>query len=180
MVGETALRNCGMRDIVVANHTMVFGIYRTASAAEEAVNELLGTGFAGESIFVLHPRNKDTVEFAKKKHTHVPRGTGDGPRAELPLDGSFWYIGPIGPHKGLLHWLMDPSPLGPFEGALHEALAEMGVPDEWCDKRVVRGKLLISVKCNSREEFFQATGVLTFTDSMDISWSAPLDRRNRP
>lgn len=160
----------------MANQVMVFGIYRTASAAGEAVNELLATGFAGESIFILHPKNKDTVEFAKKKHTHVPRGTGDGPTADLPLDGSIWCRGPEGHHKGFLHWLLDPSPLGPFKGALHEALAEMGVPHEWCDKRVVRGKLLVSVKCNSRDEFFRATGVLTFTDSKDISWSAPLNK----
>jgi hypothetical protein len=161
----------------MANHITVFGIYRTASAAEAAVNELLAAGFDGESIFVLHPRNKETVEFAKKKHTHVPRGTGDGFTADLPLDGSIWCRVPEGPHKGFLHWLLDPWPLGPFDGALHEALSEMGVPHEWCNQRVVRGKLLTSVKCHSRDEFFRATGVLTFTHSMDISWSASLGKQ---
>lgn len=162
----------------MANQT-VFGIYSTASVVEKAVNELLASGFEGESIFVLLSRNKDTVEFAKKKHTHVPSATEEGPAADLPLDGSIWCKDPVGPHKGFLRWLLDPSPLGPFEGALHQALAEMGVPHEWCDKRVVMGKLLISVKCNSRDEFLRATGVLTFTNSMDISWSAPLDKQAR-
>lgn len=160
----------------MANNRTVFGIYRSISAVEEAVDVLLDNRFAGASIFVLHPKNKDTVEFANRKRTHCPAGTASGSTADLPLDGSIWFKNSPGPHRGLLHWLLDPLPLGPYEGALHEALAEMGVPQEWCDGRVVKGKLLISVKCASWQEFFQATGVLTFTKSVDISWSVSLDK----
>jgi len=159
----------------MANKKAVFGIYRSIRDVEDAVDGLVENGIAGASIFVLHPKNKDTAEFANRKHTHCPAGTGSGPTADLPLDGSFWLRNTPGPHYGLLHWLLDPVPLGPAEGALHKALAEMGVPQEWCDYRVVDGKLLISVKCNSWEELFRATGVLTFTKSADISWSVSLD-----
>jgi hypothetical protein len=55
------------------------------------------------------------------------------------------------------------------------ALTEMGVPGEWCNKRVVQGKFLISVRCSSWQEFFQAIGVLKFTESVDTSWSVSLD-----
>jgi hypothetical protein len=141
------------------NNMVVYDIYRTVPAVEEAVDELLASGFAGESIFVLHPKNKDTVEFSKRKQMHLPSGTEEGPTAELPLDGTIGIADPVGPRHGIAHWLLDP--VGPHEGALHGALADMGVPDEWCNKRVVRGNLLISVKCNSREEFFLANGILT-------------------
>lgn len=163
----------------MANDMIVYGIYRTVPAVEEAVDELLAAGFSGESIFVLHPKNKDTVEFAKRKHTHLPSGIGEGPTAELPLDGTIGIGDPVGPRQGIAHWLLDP--VEPREGALHGALAEMGVPDEWCNKRVVRGNHLISVKCNSREQFFLATGVLTFTESIDTCSSVSLKeyRANR-
>jgi hypothetical protein len=152
----------------------VFGIYRSVPAVEEAVDQLMENGTAGASIFVLHPKNEDTVEFANRKHTHCVTGTGDGPYADVPLDGSIGLLDPLGPNHGLLHWLWDP--LGPRKGALHGALSQMGVPEEWCDKRVVHGKLLISVKCSSWEKFFRTTGVLKFTESEDISWSVSLDQ----
>lgn len=157
----------------MANEAIAYGIYRTEQAVGEAVDELLAAGVAGESISVLHPKNKDTVEFAKRKHTHLPSGIGEGPSAELPLDGTLGIADPVGPRHGIAHWLLDP--LEPREGALHGALAEMGVPDEWCNKRVVRGNYLISVRCNSNKEFFLATGVLAFTDSMDTCSSVSLD-----
>ena len=159
----------------MTNNRVVFGVYGSVRDVEEAVDELVENGIAGASIFVLHPKNKDTAEFANRKHTHCPAGTQDSPTANLPLDGSVWFRNSPGPHKGLLHWLLDPIPLGPAEGALGKALAEMGVPQGWCDYRVVRGRFLISVKCSSWEQFFRATGVSTFTKSMDISWSVSVD-----
>ena len=77
---------------------------------------------------------------------HLPSGTEEGPTAELPLDGTIGIADPVGPRHGIAHWLLDP--VEPHEGALHDALADMGVPDEWCNKRVVRGNFLISVRCN--------------------------------
>jgi hypothetical protein len=144
----------------MANENTVFGIYPTVTAVEEAVDELTENGFASGSIFVLHPKNQSTIEFAHRKHTQPPAGTGDGPTADLPLDGTlgFWDVA---------H--------GPRQGALHGALVDMGVPREWCDGRVIKGKLLISIKCNTSEEFFRATGILKFTEATDISWSVSLD-----
>jgi len=156
----------------MSDDLVVFGIYRTVPAVEEAVDNLLAIGLESQAIFVLHPKNEDTVEFANRKQTHVPRGTGEGPTASLPLDGTIGIGGPVGSGTGLAHWLLDP--VAPHEGALHDALTEMGVPEEWCNKRVVHGGFLISVKCVSLEEFFGATGVLAFTQAMDISWPKSL------
>jgi hypothetical protein len=136
--------------------TKVFAIYNKAADVEHATDELLANGFAGESISVLHPKNADTKEFAERKHTLAPEGTAQGPYSDLPLNGTL----------GLL------DPYGPQEGALHDALIQMGVPSDWCDRRVVHGKHLISVRCDNKDQFFRAMGLLNFTGASDMSWSS--------
>jgi hypothetical protein len=139
----------------------VFAIYPRETQIEDAVDELVASGFAKDRIAVLYPKNKDTREFAARKGTRPPKGTDKGRYADIPLDGTL----------GLLHPVE-----GPLQGALHDALIEMGVPSEWCDLRVVRGKFLISVRCKSRDEFFRANGILKFTGASDISCSVPPEK----
>jgi hypothetical protein len=136
----------------------VFGIYSTPEMAEEAVDELVACGFASGSISVLFPTNERSREFAGRKKTRPPAGTDEGPKANLPLDGTWGF--------------MDPG-AGPRQGALPEALAAMGVPPEWCHHRVVKGDILVSVKCNARDEVIRAAGVLMLAEAEDISWSVP-------
>lgn len=159
--------------------TAILGIYRGKPQLEDAVDKLLATGIAGDSIFVLFPKNKDSAAFAERKHTHAPVGTSDGPTADLPLDGTIGVADPQGFHHALTHFFLYDYG-HPREGALHGALAQMGVPDEWCNKRVVRGKMLVSVKCKSWDDFFRVAGVFTFTGAIDMSWPASLDRIPEP
>jgi hypothetical protein len=46
----------------------------------------------------------------------------------------------------------------PRKGALTTAFREMGVPEDWCDLRVVGGKVLVSVKCDTWDSFFRSIG----------------------
>jgi hypothetical protein len=140
----------------------VFAIYSEELYVEDAVNELCGDGFTKEAVSVLFPENKETREFAERKGTHPPKGTKEGRYADIPLDGKL----------GFLNWAE-----GPLQGALHDALIEMGVPSEWCDRRVVHGKFLISVRCKTRDEFFRAVGILKFSGAFDISWTRPPAKR---
>jgi hypothetical protein len=135
----------------------VFAIDPRETQIEDAVDELVANGFATDHI-VLHPKNKDAREFAARKGTRTAKGTDKGRYADIPLDGTLEFLHPVE---------------GPLQGALHDALIEMGVPSESCDHRVVHGKFLISVRCKSRDEFFRATGILKFTGASDISWSVP-------
>jgi hypothetical protein len=139
----------------------VFAIYGEQLYVEDAVKELVANGFAKKSVSALFPKNKDTREFAERKGTHPPKGTKEGPYAEIPLDGTLGFLHPVE---------------GPLQGALHDALIEMGVPSNWCDRRVVHGKFLISVRCKSRDEFFRAAGILKFTGASDISWTSPPEK----
>ncbi|MGC2739802.1 MAG: hypothetical protein WA274_18065 [Candidatus Acidiferrales bacterium] len=89
----------------------VFAIYSRETQIEDAVDELVVSGFATDQIAVLYPKNKDTREFAARKGTRPPKGTDKGRYADIPLDGAL----------GLLHPVV-----GPLLGALHDALIEMG------------------------------------------------------
>lgn len=134
----------------------VFGIYDTVVSVEKAFDALAANGFPGDRIFVLHPKNEDTREFAHRKKTQVPDGVGSGPAADLPLAGT----------GGFLDMLHEPR-----QGALPTALRDMGVPAEWSDNRVVDGKLLISVKCETWDAFYRAIGILRFTAAADLFWA---------
>ena len=139
----------------------VFAIYAEESQMDAAVDELVTDGFAKEHISALCTKNKDTREFAARKGTHTPKGTDKGPYASIPLNGTL----------GILH-----PGRGPLLGALHDALNEMGVPEEWCNRRVVDGKFLVAVLCLAPDELFRALGILKFTGALDISWAVPAEK----
>ena len=136
----------------------VFGLYSTPERAEDAVDELLGCGFGSARISALFPTNERSREFAIRRRTKPPAGTDEGPKADLPLNGTWGF--------------RDPG-AGPRQGALPEALAAMGVPPEWCHGRVVKGDVLVSVECHERDEVIRAAGVLMLAEAKDISWSVP-------
>jgi hypothetical protein len=81
------------------------------------------------------------------KKTQVPGRIDAGPAADLPLDGT----------GGFLDMANEPR-----QGALPTSLRDMGVPADCSDNRVVEGKLLISIKCGTWEEF---SAQLVFCDS---------------
>lgn len=114
--------------------TKLFAIFRSPDQAESAVHRLADLGVDLRSIAVLHPRNEDTRDFANRQGTMCPAGTAEGLTAALPLNGTLGLLRPM---------------TGPVEGALSTALADMGVPANWCDFRVVNGSILVSVPCNA-------------------------------
>jgi hypothetical protein len=136
----------------------VYAIYPTSKAAEQAADELLANGCAKEDISVLCPKNKNTRDFAAKKGTHAPKGTDHGRYADVPLNGTLGFLKPGE---------------GPLLGALHDALIDMSVPEDWCHHRVVHGKFLISVLTRTHEELLRTLGIFMFTGANDVSWSIP-------
>jgi len=88
-------------------------------------------------------KNEDTREFARREKTQVPAGIDAGPAAGLPLDGT----------GGFLEMSKEPR-----QGALPTALRDMGVPADWSDNRVVEGKFLIAVKCDTWDAFYRGGG----------------------
>ena len=140
----------------IADRNTAFAIYTTEELAEKAVRLLLDNGYRGQSIRVLLPNNQSTRSFAQRMQTEVPAGVADGPAADLPLDGT----------GGFLDMFHEPR-----QGALPTALRDMGVPADWCDFRVVSGKALAAVKCDTWDSFFRAIGILRYSSPSDLSWA---------
>jgi hypothetical protein len=142
--------------VYISHRSRVFGIYRTAEEAESAVDRLFQSGLTGKDIAVLHAENGSTREFAKRKGTRLPAGTAHGGTALLPLDGTLG--------------LDDPA-TGPIQGALPLALADMRVPADWCQRRIVHGKVLISVE-SSRDDAQRLSTIMVSTGAEDVDWVA--------
>jgi len=67
----------------------VFGIYDTAALVEKAVDALAGNGLPCNRIFVLHPKNEDTREFARRKKPKFPPESEPG-APPLAFKGGSW------------------------------------------------------------------------------------------
>ena len=153
---DPEIASVGGNSVYISRRSRVFGIYRTVEEAESAVDRLLQSGLTPKAIAVLHPENESTREFARRKGTRLPAGTAHCRTASLPLDGTLG--------------LRDPA-TGPVQGALLLALGDMGVPADWCQRRVVHGKVLISVE-SSRDDAQRLSIIMGITGAEDVDWVA--------
>ena len=63
---------------MAGKNTAVFGIYKTRTSAERAVDDLIAAGFASADVSVLLPDVNSTKELAHEKNTKAPEGTTTG------------------------------------------------------------------------------------------------------
>jgi hypothetical protein len=166
----------------MGKNTAVFGIYRTVTQAEQAVDRLLAAGFSNNDISVLMPDSQSSKEFAHKKDTKAPEGTTTGVAAGGAIGGTLGLlagigalaipgVGPFiaaGPIMGALAGLG----VGGAVGGLVGALVGMGIPEYEAKRyegRVKEGGVLLSVHCNSSEEISRAKDLLKQTGAEDIA-----------
>jgi hypothetical protein len=167
---------------MAGKNTAVFGIYKSTTQAEQAVDRLLAAGFSNNDISVLLPDNQSSREFAHKKDTKAPEGTTTGVAAGGAIGGTLGLLacigalaipglGPFiaaGPIMGALAGLG----VGGAVGGLVGALVGMGIPEYEAKRyegRVKKGGVLLSVHCNSSEEVSRAKELLKQTGAEDIS-----------
>jgi len=165
-------------------NTAVFGIYATASIAENAVDHLLSIGFTNSDISVLLQDEDSTRAFAHEKHTKAPEGTTAGVATGGVIGGTLGLlagigllaipgIGPLvaaGPIMAALAGLGAGGAVGGIIGAL----VGMGIP-EYEAKRfegaVRNGGTLLSVHCDTSEQVSRAKEALKITGAQDIASS---------
>src|SRR3979490_1272124 len=104
-----------------SKNTAVYGIYPSASHAEQAVDNLMRAGFTSGAISVLLPDQQSTKEFAHQKDTKAPEGTTAGVTAGGVIGGTLGVLAGIGA-------LAIPG-VGPFiaAGPIMAGLAGLGV-----------------------------------------------------
>lgn len=162
----------------------VFGIYRTSSQAESAVDRLIQSGFTNDSISVLLPDDESSREFAHEKSTKAPEGTTTGVTTGGVVGGTLGLlagigvlaipgVGPFiaaGPIMGALAGLG----VGGAVGGIIGALVGMGIPEYEAKRyegRIKEGGVLLSAHCDTSEQITRAKEVLKTTGAEDISSS---------
>src|ERR1700731_2406840 len=160
----------------------VFGIYRTVTQAEQAVDRLLAAGFSNNDISVLMPDSQSSKEFAHKKDTKAPEGTTTGVAAGGVIGGTLGLLAGIGGNRnpgvgpfiaaGPIMGGLAGLGVGGAVGGLIGALVGMGIPEYEAKRyegRVKNGGVLLSVHCDGAHEIARAKDLLKQSGAEDIS-----------
>jgi hypothetical protein len=167
---------------MAGKNTAVFGIYKSSTQAELAVDRIIAAGFSNNDISVLLPDSQSSKEFAHEKNTKAPEGTTTGVTAGGAVGGALGLlagigalaipgVGPFiaaGPIMGALAGLG----VGATVGGLIGALVGMGIPEYEAKRyegRVKEGGVLLSVHCDTSDEISRAKDLLKQTGAEDIS-----------
>jgi hypothetical protein len=167
---------------MAGKNTAVFGIYKTSSQAENAVDRITAAGFSNNDISVLLPDRQSSKEFAHEKNTKAPEGTTTGAATGGVLGGTLGLLAGIGSlaipgvgpfiAAGPIMGALAGVGVGGAVGGLIGALVGMGIPEYEAKRyegRVKDGGVLLSVHCNSSEEIKRAEDLLKQTGAEDIS-----------
>lgn len=175
--------------------TAVFGIYKSVTYAELAVERIGAAGFSSNDISVLLPDSQSTKEFAHEKNTKAPEGTTTGVATGGIVGGALGLlagigalaipgVGPFiaaGPIMGALAGLG----VGGAVGGLIGALVGLGIPEYEAKRyegRIKDGGVLLSVHCDTAGEISRAKELLKQTGAEDIASTgeATSDHTARP
>jgi len=163
-------------------NTAVFGIYKSRTQVEQAVDRLREAGFRSTDISVLFPVNEGTKEFAHTKGTKAPEGATTGAGSGLVIGGALGWLAGIGSlaipgvgpfiAAGPIMAALAGAGVGGAVGGVLGALVGMGIP-EYEAKRyegmVKNGGILLSVHSDDSDWTKRAKNILEQTGAEDIS-----------
>src|ERR1700737_3498600 len=162
--------------------TAVFGIYSTRSAAENAADAIVKSGFATSDISVLLPENLGAKPIATEKATKAPEGATTGGGTGAVLGGALGLLAGIGAlaipgvgpliAAGPIMAALAGMGVGGAIGGITGALIGMGIPEYEAKRyegRIQKGGILLSVHCASSDEVKRAKEVIERTGGEDVS-----------
>src|ERR1043165_4616351 len=166
----------------MGKNTAVFGIYKSSTAAERAVDQILAAGFSNNDISVLLPDSRSSKEFAHEKNTKAPEGTTTGATTGGVVGGTLGLLAGIGSlaipgvgpfiAAGPIMAALAGVGVGGAVGGLIGALVGMGIPEYEAKRyegRVKDGGVLLSVHCDTSDCVSRAKDLLKQTGPEDIS-----------
>lgn len=170
----------------------VFGIFKTRSAVEIAIDELLREGFRNSDLSLLLPHTVGGRELAHEKSSKAPEGAVVGGGAGALLGGTLGalmglgllIIPGLGPFlaAGPIMAALAGASVGGAVGGTSGALIGMGMP-EYEAKRyegfVKGGGILVSVHADTPQKLSRALGILEACGGQDIA-SAQEARSDAP
>jgi hypothetical protein len=167
---------------MAGKNTAVFGIYKTRTNAERAIDALIAAGFPSADVSVLLPDVQSTKELAHEKNTKAPEGTTTGVATGGAVGGTLGLLAGIGAlaipgmgpfiAAGPIMGALAGVGVGGAVGGVVGALVGMGIP-EYEAKRyeghVKNGGILLSVHCDRSEDVTLAKDKLKNTGASDIA-----------
>ena len=167
---------------MAAKNTAVFGIFKSSSEAERAVDTLISAGYPSSDISVLLPDTASTREFAHAKDTKAPEGTTVGVTTGGVIGGTLGVLAGIGVlaipgigpfiAAGPIMAGLAGLGLGGAVGGLVGALVGMGIPEYEAKRyegRVKGGGTLLSVHCDTAQQITRAKDLLKGVGAEDIA-----------
>jgi uncharacterized protein YcfJ len=163
----------------------VFGIYRTRTQVETAVDRLKAQGFRNTDISVLFSDNVGTKDFAHEKDTKAPEGATTGAVSGGVIGGALGWLAGIGSlaipglgpfiAAGPIMAALSGVGVGAAVGGVAGALIGMGIP-EYEAKRyeglIKGGHILLSVHADDSDWRKKAEEILESTGAQDVSSSS--------
>jgi hypothetical protein len=167
---------------MAGKNTAVFGIYRSRTAVESAVDRLRQENFRNTDISVLFPDNEGTKDFAHEKSTKAPEGTAAGATSGAVIGGGLGWLAGIGAlaipglgpliAAGPIVAALAGAGAGGVVGGITGALVGMGIPEYEAKRyegRVKEGGILLSVHADDSNWVKKAKEILEQTGAEDIS-----------
>ena len=165
-------------------NTSVYGIFKTRSSVESAVDQLKADGFQSHDISVLMPNKEGSQDFAHDKDTKAPEGTTAGATSGAVLGGALGWLAGIGAlaipgvgpfvAAGPIMALLAGAGIGGAVGGVTGALIGMGIP-EYEAKRyegaIRDGGILLSVHVSDSDWEKKAKALLETRGAKDIASS---------
>src|ERR1700688_4502587 len=166
---------------MAGKNTAAFGIFKSRSAAEACIDQLLASGFRNDDISVLAPDQDATRELATEKNTKAPEGATTGATTGGVVGGTLGLLAGIGAlaipglgpfiAAGPIMGALAGAGTGGVVGGLGGAVIGMGIP-EYEAKRyegmVREGGILLSVHCDNSDWVKRAKDILERTGAHDI------------
>jgi len=167
---------------MAGKNTAVFGMFRSRSDAEQAVDGLISAGYRTDDVSVLAPDRRATHELATEKNTKAPEGTATGATAGGAIGGTLGLLAGIGAlaipglgpfiAAGPIMGLLAGVGAGAATGGLVGALVGMGIPEYEAKRyegQVKDGGVLVSIHCDNSDSVGRAKDVLRRMGADDIS-----------
>jgi hypothetical protein len=167
---------------MAGKNTAAFGIYKTRSGVESAVDALRRAEFRNTDISVMFPDNEGTKDFAHEKNTKAPEGAATGAGSGAVIGGTLGWLAGIGAlaipgvgpliAAGPIVAALAGAGVGGTVGGITGALVGMGIPEYEATRyegRVKEGSILLSVHCDDSTWTKKAKEILERTGAEDVS-----------
>ncbi len=166
---------------MAGKNTAVFGIYKTKTDVENAVEKMRVAGFRNTDISVLFSDNKGTKDFAHEKNTKAPEGATTGATSGAAIGGALGWLAGIGAlaipgvgpliAAGPIMAALAGAGVGGAVGGVLGALVGMGIPEYEAKRyegRIKEGGILLSVHCDDSDWVTRAKDMLKQTGAEDV------------